>query len=65
MSTNEDEESEKEIPNQVNPVDNNSAEQNKPTNGRPVRTSATKAADKISEWTEILRRPPEDVEDID
>ena len=38
-------------------VVNNSTEQERTVRNRPIRTSATRAANIISEWTKILRRP--------
>ena len=32
------------------------------SNGRQSRRAATKALERISEWTNVLRRAPEDVE---
>ena len=32
---------------------------------RPVRRAMIKARDQVTEWTKMLCRPPEDVEDVD
>ncbi len=51
-----------------NPIVNYSTKQERPGRERPgrerpKRTAAARAANRISEWTKILRRPPEDVEE--
>ena len=64
LSTNEKEGKEERICDQENPVGNSPTEQELSVRRRPVRTSAVNAASRISEWTKVLRRVPEDVEDI-
>jgi hypothetical protein len=64
LSTNEGEQGDISNCDQENLVVNNSTEQERTVRNRPIRTSAARAANRISEWTKILRRPPEDVEEI-
>jgi hypothetical protein len=64
LSTNEGEEKDISNCDQENLVVDNSTEQERTVRNRSIRTSAARAANRISEWTKILRRPPEDVEEI-
>ena len=36
-----------------------------PTQQRPTRRAVIRARDKLAEWTKMLRRPPEDVANVD
>jgi hypothetical protein len=64
LSTNEGEQRYISNGDQENLVVNNSTEQERTVRNRPIRTSAARSANRISEWTKILRRPPDDVEEI-